>query len=444
MFHVSKKIIMSGAIGNALETYDYVIWGLFSVHLSKEFLPPHSHLSDIFFLFFITYILRPIGSVIGGILADQVGRKRVLTLSIFVMGICTSIVGLLPSYDRIGVISVFLLLFIRLIQVFSMGGEYISSISMLIESCDRSRRGYFGSWAAFGVNAGVFISSLVGALVLYLIDINMLPIWGWRLAFLFSFITMLFGFWIRRSIPESLEFVTKNARREKRTWNEIVNEACAVLKVQFFESLLVLFLVLFGVSTTILIFIYAPIHMVTMNNIHSTQSFIINSSSLFFLIILVPFFGFISDILGRIQTIRIGTVSLLILVIPYFNILSSGTFSQILLFHILIGIPCACIFAVTPVFVTEIFPLSVRCSITNLIYSLAACLGGGLTPLIALKFGNSAQGRYIPSFILVFLGVMSLSLLAIFMKRNKRTDNHLVLVKKSPDAKCNSLLSKFL
>ncbi|MDR3504323.1 MAG: MFS transporter [Legionella sp.] len=111
MLTVSKKTIIGGAIGNALEMYDYVIWGLFSVYLSKAFLSPNSKLSDIFFLFLLTYILRPIGSLIGGILADQLGRKKILTLSIFLMGACTSIVGILPTYAHIGVTSVFLLLF---------------------------------------------------------------------------------------------------------------------------------------------------------------------------------------------------------------------------------------------------------------------------------------------------------------------------------------------
>jgi MHS family proline/betaine transporter-like MFS transporter len=166
MLSLSKKTIIGGAIGNALEMYDYVIWGLFSVYLSKEFLPPNSKLSDIFFLFLLTYILRPIGSLVGGILADQAGRKKILTLSIFLMGICTSIVGILPSYADIGVISVFLLLFIRLIQVFAVGSEYISSIALLIESCNPKKKGYFGSWAAFGVNTGVLISSLFASTLL--------------------------------------------------------------------------------------------------------------------------------------------------------------------------------------------------------------------------------------------------------------------------------------
>ena len=428
MFNVSKKTIISGAIGNALEMYDYVIWGIFSIYLSKEFLPPQSKMSDIFFLFLITYILRPIGSLVGGILADQVGRKRVLILSVFLMGICTSIIGILPSYERIGVIAVFVLLFIRLIQVFSVGSEYISSISLLIESCDKKRRGYFGSWAAFGVNAGMLVSSLVGALILYLIDLDILPSWGWRLAFILSFITMIVGFWIRNSIPESLEFILENARREKRSFKEILNDAVSTVKLQLFESMLVFSLVCFGTATTILIFIYAPIHMTTVNHIHNTQSLVINSSSLALLIALIPFCGYLSDKCGRAKIIAAGIITLLILILPYFELLSSGTFYQILLFHIVIGIPCACIFAATPVFITELFPLSIRCSVTNLIYSLAACLGGGITPLIAFKLGNNADGHYSPGFILVLAGCVSLVLLGFFLKRKQYVINKLAQV----------------
>lgn len=426
MLSVSKRTIIGGAIGNALEMYDYVIWGLFSVYLSKEFLPPNAQLSDIFFLFLLTYILRPIGSFVGGILADQAGRKKILTLSIFLMGVCTSIVGILPSYAHIGVISVFLLLFIRLIQVFAVGSEYISSIALLIENCEPKERGYYGSWAAFGVNAGVLISSLFGSLILYLIDLHILPEWGWRFAFILAFLTMLIGFWIRNSLPESIEFIAENARSEKRSFFDVLYEALAVFKTQTFDTFVVFSLVCFGVSTTILIFIYAPIHMSTINHLHNTTSFIVNSSSLALLILLIPLFGFISDHLGRTKTILMGCTTLLLLSLPYFSILSSGDFHQILVAHMMMAIPCASIFAVTPVLITEIFPSSIRCSITNLIYSLAACIGGGITPLIAFKLAQYAN--YLPGSILVILGIINIFFLAAYMRRKNDLFHKLVLV----------------
>ncbi|HHF7367895.1 TPA: MFS transporter [Legionella bozemanae] len=426
MFKTSKKIIISGAIGNALEMYDYAIWGLFSVFLSKEFLPPNAKLSDIFFLFLLTYVLRPIGSFLGGMLTDQIGRKKILTLSIFFMGVCTALVGILPSYEQIGVIAVFLLLFIRLIQVFSVGNEYISSVSLLIESCEKDKKGYFGSWAAFGVNAGTLISSLVGALVLYLIEIQLLPPWGWRIAFIFAFVTSMFGFWIRRSIPESQEFVFNNARTPHRSLSSIFIATMNLLKHQFLESFVVFSLVLFGVSTTVLMFVYAPIHLLTVNSLSNTSTFLINSSGLAVVTVLIPLMGRLSDLYGRIRIILMGIVTLLLFIIPYFICITSGPFYQILLAHCLIAIPCAAIFAVIPVFITDIFPQSLRCSITNLIYSVAACLGGGITPLIALKLGEHHD--HCPSYTLIVFGLFSLVTLILFTKKNNQQTNQLLLV----------------
>ncbi|HAU2307374.1 TPA: MHS family MFS transporter [Legionella pneumophila] len=426
MFRTSKKIIISGAIGNALEMYDYVIWGLFSVFLSKEFLPPQSKLSDIFFLFFITYILRPVGSLLGGMLADQAGRKRVLTLSILLMGFGTASIGILPSYEQIGVISVFLLLFIRSVQVISVGNEYISSVSLLIESCEKDKKGYFGSWAAFGVNAGMLISSLTGALILYLIDLHILPPWGWRLAFIFAFVTMMLGFWIRSSIPESQEFIANNARSNERSLKEILIETIRLLKHQLLESFVVFTLVLFGTATTVLMFISAPIHLATINNFSSTQAFLINSAALAVVTILIPTMGKLSDLYGRLHIILIGMVTLLVSITPHFVCLASGTFLKVLLFHSLMAIPCAAIFAVTPVFITEIFPSSVRCSIANLIYSVAACVGGGIMPWIVQKLNE--HHNYSQSYLLIICGVLSLTALFFFSKRDNHKSNQLLLV----------------
>jgi MHS family proline/betaine transporter-like MFS transporter len=422
----SKKIIISGAIGNLLEMYDYMIWGLFSVFLSKAFLPPGSKLSDMFFLFLLTYILRPLSGFVGGMLADQIGRKRMLTLSIILMGMCTALVGILPSYNQVGVISVLLLLFIRLVQVFSAGSEYISSVSLLIESSEKNEKGYFGSWAAFGVNAGMLVASLTGALVLYLIDLHVLPVWGWRLVFLLAFITMLFGLWIRRSIPESKEFIETHARSEIRSLSHIFVNTMRLLKRQLFDSCVVFSLVLIGAATTVMMFVYAPIHLVTVNTLSNTQALFMNSCGLAVVTVLIPVMGILSDIYGRVRILLTGITVILLFSVPYFMCLTSGSSVYVLFCECLIAVPCAAIFAVTPVFITEIFPLSLRCSIVNLIYSLAACLGGGVTPIIAIKLG--ARHDASPSYILLVFGMMSLIGLLLYTKKTNQQTHQLLLV----------------
>lgn len=207
----------------------------------------------------------------------------------------------------------------------------------------------------------------------------------------------------------------------------ILQEALNIFKTQTFDTVLVFFLVCLGGSATILIFIYGPIHLNTINHLHNTEALIINSFSLGLLITLIPVFGLISVRLGRAKTIMPGIIALTLFSMPYFNLLSTGTFYQVLLGHMIIAIPCANLFSVTSVLITERFPLSVRCSITNFIYSLAACFGGGVTPLIALKLRE--YGNAMPGMILVALGFISLSLLGYSIRKNTRWEKSLMLVK---------------
>ncbi len=429
MFRISKKTILAGAVGNTLEFYDYVIWEIFSLYLLKEFLPPQSSLADLFFLFLITYIFRPLGSFIGGIFTDQLGRKKTLIIYILLMGGCTALVGLLPSYQQVGFLSVLLLVLIRILQVFAVGGEYFSSLALLIESCEKNKRGFYGSWAAFGVNAGTLLASSIAALFFYLIDKELLPSWGWRIAFLISFITMLLGLWLRVSIPESLEFIIENARSQKKPFLVILKDALFTIKSQQLETLVTFTLGFFGVSASMLIFVYAPIYMAKLHTVTATQSFLINSISLIVVISLIPIFGLISDKVGRIKIISRGIIGLLVLILPYFMFITSGDFKQLLWSQVIIAIPCACIFSTAPVLITELFPLSVRCSVTGLVYSVAASLGGGITPWLAFKCSNFSEGSYLPSLIIFFSGVASLIVLKLLHKKNKDWVPHLVLVK---------------
>jgi MHS family proline/betaine transporter-like MFS transporter len=428
MYKISKKTIIGGAIGNFLETYDFTIWALLAQCLTKALLPSNTNLSSVFILFLVSYFIRPFGSLISGILADQIGRKKVLSISILLMGISTTLVGVIPLYADVGFISMFLLFFFRIIQVVAMGGEYISSVALLIESCDKKERGYCGSWVAMGVNFGILIASLIAAFLIYGIDTQIFPAWAWRIAFLISFITMIIGFWIRRSIPESYEFILENARKEIRPASDIFKELSVCFKSHFIESMSVFILTWCGVSISCLIYIYAPIFMTTVNKLHAYQALFINAASLVIVILLVPLFGKLSDLFGRIKTLLMALFILLIMIFPYFIGIAKDNFYLTLICHIMIGIPCACYFSVTPTLITEIFPLSIRCSVSGFIYSIASCLAGGLTPLLAMYLVSNTI-YYSPSFILIIsatIGIVMLKLLNQKLSFRQKNTNALL------------------
>lgn len=419
MFQISKKTMISGALSNLFETYDYTLWFVFSLYLSNEFFPGHSKIADFFFIIFASYILRPLGSAIGGILSDQLGRKKILTGSVILMGFCSFLVSILPSYKAIGISSLLILFLIRVAQVISLGAEQASSISFLIESCEKSRRGFFCSWIAFGANAGRLLSSLVGAILFYLIDIEYLPVWGWRLAFFSSFMVFVFGFWMRKSVPESFEFIKENSAKGKRSLREIFNQACTTIKREICKSVALFAVVCFGTSATILIFTYAPIHMTKANHLVDYQSFLINSISLAILILLIPFFGSLSDKIGRMKCLSIAIGLLSLIITPYFIAITTGSFEQILLLHVVVGILCSCVFSIAPTFIAEMFPVSIRCTSVGTLYAVASCLGGGLTPLLAIKFFNNF-GSYAIGFILIGYGLLSLTMFFIVTKADSR------------------------
>ena len=211
---VNRKIIASGVIGNLLENFDVMLCAFLAQFIAKTFFPSNSlndNLLHTFGVFLIGYLSRPIGSLVIGLYADQVGRKKMLIFSIVIVGICTAMIGLTPSYQAIGVSSTILFIFFRILQNVSVGGEYISSIAYLIESADKNKRGFFGSWVSFGFNFGSLLASLFAFLVIYLIEKNIFPEWGWRIVFLLSLLGTFVGLWIRRSLPESIEFILENS-----------------------------------------------------------------------------------------------------------------------------------------------------------------------------------------------------------------------------------------
>lgn len=400
-----KRMIASGVIGNLLENFDVMICAFLAQFIAVTFFPSSSlenNLFNTFSIFFIGYLSRPIGSLFIGLYADQIGRKKTLIFSIIMVGVCTAIIGIIPSYQTIGITSTILFSFFRILQNISVGGEYISSIAYLIENAEKKERGFFGSWVSVGFNVGSLFASLLVFLLIYGIEKSILPYWSWRIIFILAIFGTAVGFWIRRSLPESLEFILENTQTATQSKSDILCAAIRLIGSYPARCLAIITVAWLGVSETAAIFVYSPIHMTLINHFSQHQALGMNTICLLFLIPLIPLFGFISDYYSKIKLLALSTLAFLILAVPYFSFLSTGGYMQILIFKLLFCIPSACYYSIAPVLITESFPTRLRCTSLALIYQITASIAAGITPLAMLYIVNHSQGMtYSPAYYLI-------------------------------------------
>lgn len=409
--NINKRIILSGIIGNLLESFDIMICAYLAQTLSQTFFPPDSASKNLFYTFLVFlagYLSRPLGSLIIGLFADQVGRKKMLVISILITGLCTAIIGIIPSYQSIGYSSLFLFLLFRILQNISVGGEYISSISYLIESAAKNLRGFYGSWISVGFNGGTLLASLAVYLIMYGVNTHQLPTWSWRIVFMFAIIGTMAGFWIRSSLPESLGYILNNSSSVKTTKFDILKSSVTLIKSNPLRCLSLMSIGWLGVSQTSAVFMYSPIHMSLINHLSQHDALEINTLSLILLTVLIPFFGFIYDQFDRIKLLMLATLSFVLFSPIYFYYLSYGSYSQILLFKLLFSIPSACYYAIATVFITESFPVKIRCTSLALIYQTTGALAGGLTPIILLKLAKAKHMGWSPAIFIIISGVVCL------------------------------------
>jgi len=419
----SKRIIFSGLIGNLLESFDIMICIYLAHIVSQAFFSPSTQNKNLlytFFVFLAGYLSRPLGSLLIGIFADQVGRKKMLVYSLLMTGGCTAIIGLIPSYQTIGVTASILFLFFRILQNISVGGEYISSISYLVESASKHKRGFYGSWVSVGFNGGALLASFLVYIVVSGINHNYLPEWSWRLIFLVAIIGTLLGYWIRISLPESLGYILANSSSRQPSKFTILKSSFFYLKEYPLYCLSLMVISWLGVSETSAIFIYSPIHMATINTLSVQKALEINTLSLLLLTLIIPFFGYLYDRINRLKLLVMTTISFIVLAPMYFYYLSYGSYFQILISKLLFSIPSACYYAVATVLITESFPVSIRCTSLALIYQMVSALAGGLTPIILIYLSQHYHPGWAPAAYIMLSGgfcLLGLSYLYTFRHR---------------------------
>ncbi len=399
---LETKVLISSGIGSLLEMYDFSLYAYFAPIIGALFFPVNNELVGLiatFGVFSIGYLMRPLGALIFGHLGDLFGRKKMLIISVLLMGIPTFLTGCLPTYSEIGILAPIFLLLVRILQGLSVGSEFAGATVFIGEHATNKNRGFLCSWVIFGIILGLLLGSSSAAGVSSVLARETLLSWGWRVLFLLSMVITPIAYYIRKSLPETPVFLEmqKENLLEKTPlkvlfhhhWHNIINAAgiawvCA--------------------ACVGLIFVYMSSYLTAVLHFRFSESLIMNSLSMFFSLCLIPFMGALSDRLGRKPLLLFGSFGLLVFAYPLFFLLNH-THSQIEITLALcsLGFFGSAILGAFSATIVEIFPSNVRYSGVAISYNVMA----GTGPLIASFLIWLTNDPASPSYYLIFSAIVS-------------------------------------
>ena len=395
------RIISAGIIGNVIEYYDFAIIGFMAVIMGQLFFPssdPFLSLLGAFGAFAAGMIMRPIGAIFFGHIGDKISRKYALLVSLLMMTLPTFLIGLLPTYAQVGLIAPVLLVLLRMIQGFSVGGEYASSIVYLVESSPKENQNLYGSFVSLGAKLGMAIGAgFCGLLVAHYGDDVMLE-WAWRVPFLVSIVLALFGLYLRRHLEDDYQ-------AEKSKEIPIV-EIVRHHRKPFWRYLILASAIWMFYYT---LFIYLPIWLQTHAELSKNQASSLNTYSIFLGVLFIPVMAIVADRLGSLRVMRYAAISTAILIIPIFWLMLSKDIVGITI-AITVMTVLLCAFQ-APIFASTVNAISVtkyRASFTAVILGSAAGIVGGTTPALMTLLTNLTSEPLAPAIMIALFSLIAL------------------------------------
>jgi len=418
-----RRVVISSTIGNALEWFDFTVFGLFAGILSKLFFPadnPNSSLLLTFATFGIAFAARPLGGLVFGLYADKHGRKKALVVMITLMAVGTGLLGFLPTYGAIGIAAPLLLLLARLIQGFSAGGEFGSASAMLIEFAPPGRRGFYGSFQmvsqslAFGLGAAMAIGLNLG------LSPDAFATWGWRVPFILGILIGPTGWYLRQKCDESPEFQAYLAEkaatvqpRQQTTLGQLFSDHPRELIASFC-------LIAAGTAINYVNAIFLPTYAVAELKLpmFNAQMGLLCVSLTNAAVAVAA--GTLSDRIGR----RAVLIPAMIIYAALFYLLLQRLVAEPTTTN-LWQLQAAAVFLGAlagpgPAFMTEIFPVGVRSTGASLMYNLAVMLFGGLAPFINTWLVQATGDKAAPVYYIFFAAAVGLVGLSLYRARALR------------------------
>lgn len=411
-----RKIIISGMIGNALEWYDYALYAQFASIIAVTFFPD-SHIKEIltFAVFAAGFIVRPLGGIFFGNIGDKLGRRIALVIGILTMAVPTAGIGLLPSYASIGIAAPIILTIIRLVQGFSLGGEFSGCIAYIVEHSPLEKRGLAGSAAFFSMCAGMLLGVGTANLFMRLMEYEDLVAWGWRIPFILGLFIGGVGLYIRSHLSESP--IYKAAKESGGLSRFPLRETISTYWLPLIIAI--------GVYTTVTTPFYTAT--VFIKNFMETlgydtsQSSMVNSLILVTMMVMFPISAALSDRIGRKPVLISGILSIIISVYPIFLALCSMNYTYAVISQVIFSAIIGFYMGPVPTLLVELFPTRVRFTGVALSYNLSAAVFGGTAPMVGMLLAKWTGHNYALSYYIIALAFITLSIL-IFYKETYKKD----------------------
>ncbi|ESU31847.1 major facilitator transporter [Bacillus sp. 17376] len=402
------RVLIASLVGSSIEWFDYFLYGTMAALVFNQLFfvneDPTVGLLLAYASFALSFFIRPFGGIIFSHIGDRIGRKKTLVLTLSLMGAATFAMGILPTYQAIGVAAPIILITLRLIQGLGIGGEWGGALLLATEYAPPERRGFFGSIPQMGVTIGM----VMGTLALWLMSLlpeQQFMTWGWRVPFIFSALLVVFGLWIRKGIDETPEFKEVQQKGEipklpivdtlRYYWKEVLITIGAKVVETAPFYIFSTFIVSYATST-----------------LGFSRSAVLGSVMVSTVIttILIPIMGSLSDRVGRKKMYIAGTLAMMAFAFPYFWMIHQGSVLMLVLATIIgLGIIWAPITAVLGTMFSEIFDAKVRYTGVSLGYQIGAAVAGGTAPLVATALLASFDNSYVPvALYIMFTAVVSL------------------------------------
>ena len=403
---VIRRAVRGAAIGNTVEWFDFAIYGFLATYIAEKFFPSGDEtaaLLNTFAIFAAAFFMRPLGGFFFGPLGDRVGRQKVLALVILLMSGSTFAIGLVPSYDTIGVFAPLLLLFLRCLQGFSAGGEYGSGACFLAEYASDKHRGFVVSFLVWSVVVGFLLGSLTVTGLETVLSEGAMDSYGWRIPFLIAGVLGAVGLYIRLRLGDTPEF--EALRDEGEVASSPLKEA---VTTSWRPILQIAGLVVIHNVGFYIVFTFLPSYFTKTLGFTKTDAFVSITVASLVALILIPPLGALTDRIGRKPLLIVGSLAFAVFAYPLFLMLNAGSLAVAIAAH-------AGLAAIESVFVcaslaagAELFATRVRSSGYSIGYNVSVALFGGTAPYVATWLVARTGNDLAPAYYVIVAALVTL------------------------------------